>query len=237
MPVNLISTEFKSCSVFPGLAKYESIYYKGVVSLHFQKFLGMASGLENILILSTVIRRDEVLMWEGTKDLLGRAIKDAAARARGIYTFELLAFNALNELNTFNYKELAQVLVNSSLRLHPGCEMLIRYSSMYGILRKMVDEPWGKINFTTAVEILSEETGSIYALIGRALRMIEGTNLPVAVIINDLSAVPLYNPHSDEQLAILNKLIAKHQKKTVIAPRECWVEGIRIMGLQPIDIN
>ncbi len=229
MPIDLMTTEFSSCCLFSGLPKNETLLYQGILLPHFQKYKAVTHGTDHVILVANIIRRDEALMWEGAKDLLNRAVKDAAGRARGIYSFELLAFNALKELRSFNFNELAQVLVNSSLRLRPGEEIMIRYSSVYGILRKLVEEAWGKISLTASAEILADEPGSLYSLMGRALKKAGDITSPATILVNDMSAVPLFNPLCEGQQAALQKLKARIAKTPSKASRECWVEGVRIL--------
>lgn len=228
MPIDLMSTEFSSCVLLKALPKMEKLFYQGVMTAPFQKYRAEISGAGFEIFTVSVIRRDEVMMWDGSKDLLARSVKDAALRVRGTYSFELLAFNALNELQTFNPGELAQVLINSSQRLRPGDEIVIRYSSLYGILRKLGDETWGKISFYTFVEVLSPKPESLYQLLDKALKMAGEILLPVSVLMTDLSAVPLLNCDCVDQKAALGKLSIKMAKKRLPAKRVCLIDGIYI---------
>ncbi|MBF0387937.1 MAG: hypothetical protein HQL20_08800 [Candidatus Omnitrophica bacterium] len=229
MPLDLITTEFPSAGIFTGLPKFTALSFLGAVPSHFLKYRIVAGGVEQELLTASVIRRSEAMVWEGAKDLLGRAVATAAGRVRGIYAFELLAFNVQQELASFNFNELSQVLVNSALLLHPGGEMLIRYCSVFGVLRKLVDEAWGKMHFTAVAGILPDEPGSIAALLGRGLKTTASAAGPVIILVNDLSAVPLYDSNCCQQQAALAKLEKKLTKSVVPFPRECWVEGVRII--------
>ena len=224
-----MTTEFSNCGLFSRLPRPESLIYHGELTPHFQRYKMLAGGVESEILAATIIRQEEALLWEGSRDLLDRAVKDAARRSRGIYSFELLYFNALNELATFNYNELAQVLVNSSLTLRPGDDLLIRYSSVFGIMRKLVDEVWGKICFTTSIKVLPDDPVGLYKLMGQALNKVAGITIPVTILVNDLSAVPLYDPHSPEQQSALKKLDDRMAKHSAASSRECWIEGKRIL--------
>lgn len=225
MTLDLMTTEFSSCELFGVLPKKDALFYTGSFLPHVQRYRVITEGIESHVLAASIIRRDESLMWEGAKDLLGRAVKNAAVRVRGVYTFELLAFNVQKELTSFNPQELAQMLINCTLRLRPGEDMLVRYSSVYGILRKMVDETWGKIAFTTSVEVVPETPGSIYSLMGQMLKKSETIKTPVTILINDLSAVPLYDPTDEAQQIALEKLKKKIAKASLPFSRDCWVEG------------
>ena len=229
MALDLITTEFTSCALFSICPKSEKLFYEGTKPPYFQFYKSITNDIGSFIVIATVIRRSEALIWEGACDLLGRSVKEAASQIRGVYTFELLAFNALREMNSYSHSELAQVLVNSSRLLTPGQDLLIRYSSVYGILRKLGIESWGKINFLSSVEVLPDEPGSLYTLIGRAFKKTVDTPAPVRIVINDLSAVPIFDPHSNEQQLSFSKLKAKLAKSPPSFLREYWVDGMKIV--------
>ncbi len=230
MPIDLLKTEFLSCSLLADLPEKDVLLYMGVIPPHFQKYRAMVRGAERTILVATVIRRNEIELWEGARDLLGRAVTEASLRMRGIYSFELLGFDLQKEIQTFNYAEVAQMLFNTSRLMRPGDERLIRYSSLYGILRKLVDESWGKISFITVVEILAEAPESLYKLLGKALKKADEISAPLSVVIKDISAVPLYDPLCENQRAAFTELCDKLAKKVPPFPRECWVEGARIFA-------
>ncbi len=149
---------------------------------------------------------------------------------RGIHTFDLLTFDVHQETEKFNCRELTQLLVNSSLRLKAGEQMLIRYSSVYGMLQKMVDEPWGKIIFKTAVECFNDKPNFLFALVKKILKTVEFAHEPVMVLVNDLSTYPLHDPYNEQQKAFLDDLIAAQAKNSIEFPPEVYIQdqnGVR----------
>ncbi|MBF0122242.1 MAG: hypothetical protein HQL21_02390 [Candidatus Omnitrophica bacterium] len=222
--INLVKTELPTSNLFRHLPRFEEIYYQGNPIDRVQLFKAVREGEECKLLAVTIIRKDEDFLWDSTKDLLGRSIKDAASLMRGIYAFDLLTFDVHKEIDSFNGNELTQVLVNSSLKLKPGEQMLIKYSSVYGILQKMVDESWGKIVFKTAVELFNDKPNFLFALVSKILKTVEFAHAPVMVLVNDLSTHPLYDPQNEEQKAFLDDLIAKQIKHSIEFPPEVFIQ-------------
>jgi len=225
--INLVKTEFPSSNLFNYLPRFEEIYYQGNPIDRVQLFKAVREGQACKLLAVTIIRKDEDFLWDSTKDLLDRSVKDAASMMRGIYTFDLLTFDVHKETESFNCKELMQVLVNSSLRLKPGEQMLIKYSSVYGMLQKMVDEPWGKIIFKTAVELFNDKPNFLFALVSKILKTVEFAHEPVMVLVNDLSTYPLHDPENEKQKTFLDDLIIAQAKNSIEFPPEVYIQDQR----------
>ncbi len=228
--INLVKTEFPTSNLFNYLPRFEEIYYQGNPIDRVQLFKAVREGQSCKLLAVTIIRKDEDFLWDSTKDLLDRSVKDAASMMRGIHTFDLLTFDVHKETESFNCKELAQVLVNSSLRLKPGEQMLIKYSSVYGMLQKMVDESWGKIVFKTAVELFNDKPNFLFALVSKILKTVEFSHEPVMVLVNDLSTYPLHDPQNEKQAAFLDDLISGQAKNSIEFPPEVYIQdqnGVR----------
>ena len=224
--INLVKTEFPTSNLFNYLPRFDEIYYQGNPLDRVQLFKAVREGQSCKLLAVTIIRKDEDFLWDSTKDLLDRSMKDAAVMMRGIYTFDLLTFDVHKETESFNPKELAQVLVNSSLRLKPGEQMLIKYSSVYGMLQKMVDEPWGKIVFKTAVELFNDKPNFLFALVSKILKTVEFAHEPVMVLVNDLSTYPLHDPLNEKQKVFLDDLIAAQAKNSIEFPPEVYIQDV-----------
>jgi hypothetical protein len=222
--INLVKTEFPASNLMHHLPRFEEIYYQGHALDRVQLFKAVREGQECKLLAVTIIRKDEDFLWDSTKDLLGRSIKDAAAIMRGVYAFDLLTFDVHKERDTFQCSELTQVLVNSSLKLKAGEQMLIKYSSVYGLLQKMVDESWGKIVFKTAVEVFNDKPNFLFALVSKILKTVEFSHEPVMVLVNDLSTRPLHDPENAEQKAFLDDLIARQAKTSIEFPPEVFIQ-------------
>jgi hypothetical protein len=105
--------------------------------------------------------------------------------------------------------------------------MLIKYSSVYGMLQKMVDESWGKIIFKTAVELFNDKPNFLFALVSKILKTVEFTHEPVMVLVNDLSTYPLHDPENEKQKAFLDDLIAAQAKNSIEFPPEVYIQDQR----------
>jgi hypothetical protein len=226
-PINLIDREFDRSNLFQHLPRFEEIHYAGYSAENIQRFTALRDGLEWTLLVVTIIRKDEDFLWQSARDLLDRAAKDAASRMRGVYTFDLLTFDFHKEIKAFNPADLAQVMFNTSCRLKPGEQLLVKYSSCYGLLQKMVDEAWGKIVFKTAVEVFKDKPSFLYTLVKGMLKPAEFARGPVIALVNDLSTTPLYDPQNENQKIFLGKLIAEQGRNAIEFPPEVYVQDHR----------
>lgn len=224
LPLNLAKSEFEKSHLFERMPRFDEIYFEGHVLEEVMKFKAIREGQECLLFAVTLIRKDEDFLWHASRDLLDRAAKTSAQSIRGIHTFNLLAFDALRENAGFTFNELAQVMTNTSFKLRPGEERLVRYSSVFGLLKKMVDEPWGKVVFKSSVLVFNDKPNFLYTLAARILKTVEFARVPVVVILNDLSTVPLFDPANEPQQKFLKKLIEEQKRLSIDFPPEVYIQ-------------
>ncbi len=228
--INLIQTELQHSNLFNYLPKFDEIFYSGQPLEHVLKFNVSREGQGCTLLAVHIIRRDEDFLWGSVKDLVDRAVKQAASMALGVYTFDLLTFDFHKENASFTHHEFAQVLANAAFRLKPGEQALIKYSSAYGLLQKISEAHWGKMILKTSVEVFGDKPNFMFTLAGRILKTVECSHDPVMVLINDLSTYPLYDGGNEQQQGFLDDLIAKQKKMAIEFPPEVYVQdknGVR----------
>ena len=165
--VNLIDTEFRKAALWDGILFGDELYCQGYLVDKVQYFKVVTGGEAGALVVVHVIRSDEDFIWESARDLIGSAVKQSAVAVRGVYGFELLSFEAQKELKTFNYNELAQVLINTARTLKVGEQVLVKYSSAYGLLQKTLDEAWGKMTFKTSVTLVEGKPKTVFGLFSK----------------------------------------------------------------------
>ena len=228
--LNLVRTDLPKSNLFNYLPTFEEIAYQGQPIEHVQHFRAVREGQACSLLAVTTIRKDEDFLWAAAKDLLDRSMKQASTTMRGVHLFDLLTFDFHKEMKTFNFAELAQVLANTSFKLQPGEQRLVRYSSVYGLLQKMSEAHWGKIVFKTSVEVFPDKPSFLFTLVSRILKSVEFAHDPVMVLVNDLSTHPLFEPGNEQQKTFLDDLIAKQAKSAIEFPPEVYVQdktGVR----------
>lgn len=229
-PINLIDAHFQISNLFNHLPIFDEIYYHGHPQEHVQLYKAVREGQGCTLLAITVIRKDEDVLWASAKDFLERSVREAAFKVQGIFTFDLLTFDIYKETKTFDYNELGQLIINHSLRIKPGEQRLIKYSSAYGLLQKMVDEHWGRILFKTSVEVFGDKPSFLYALVKRMFKSADFSRDPVIALVNDLSITPLYNPDDEKQQALLEKLIDEQSRNSIDFVPEVYIQdknGVR----------
>jgi len=229
-PINLIDAQFQFSSLFNHLPVFDEIYYEGQAQEKVQRYRAVREGQDAILLAVTIIRKDEDFLWDSAEDLLKRAVTQASAKARGVYNFDLLAFDLHKETRVFDHNELAHIIFNHSLKLRPGEQRLIKYCSCYGLLQKLGDESWGKVIFKSAVEVFDDKPTFLFSLVKRLLKDAEFSNNPVIALVNDLSTFPLYNPKDENQQGFLAELVAAQAQSSIEFPPEVYVQdknGVR----------
>lgn len=223
--INLIDAHFQGSNLFKHLPVFDRIHYLGHPEGKIQLYKAFREDQECTLLAITVIRKEEDFLWAAAEDLLSRCVQEAAARVSGIYTFDLLTFDIHAELNTFNYNEFGLLIANHSRKIQPGEQRLVKYSSAYGILQKLVIETWGKITFKTSVEVTKDKPNLFYLLVKRLFKLNSFPRNPLVLLINDVSSDPIYNPEDQSQQEFLAKTIAEQSKDTIEFLPEVYVKN------------
>lgn len=209
--LNLMQTEIHASPMFAALPKFASVVFKGFLAESVQHFEAVREGETCSILSLTTIRHEEKFLWESSRDLLEHSIQLAASGVRGIFSFDLLTFDAFHELKTFNQQELARLIINHSQKLNTSEQRLIKYSSCYGILRKLVAEDWGKITFRSSVEVFAKTPEQLDLLVKKLLN--HSASLPgcKVIMICDLSQEGIWQPNNEQQRQRLLKLFEKNQ--------------------------
>lgn len=229
-PLNLIDAHFQRSNLFNHLPIFDTIHYVGHPEGKIQHYQALREGQECKLLALTIIRKEEEILWEAAEDLLERCIYDAATRMQGIFTFDLLTFDIHRELNTFNYEEFGALMSNTSRKIAPGEQRLVKYSTAYGILQKLVVEPWGKITMRTSIDVYNDKPTFLFAVVKRLFKLAQFPRHPLILLINDLSQDPIYDPQSKEQQEYLSKVIAEQSESSIEFLPEVYVQdrlGVR----------
>ncbi len=207
--LNLFDTDIHSSPTFGILPKFSSVRLKEFIDDKIQHYQVSREERDATLLGLTVIRKDDESVWEACEDLLGRSVKDASPQVHGVYRFRLLGFDVHNEINRFNFQDLTQLIINHSRKLQTGQEVLIKYCSCYGLLRKTLDEQWGKITFQPNVYIFDKDPQEIDLFIKRIVNAAHYVNPPLIVVINDQSLNPIWDVKNELQKERLQQYLQK----------------------------
>ena len=121
-------------------------------------------------------------------------------------------------------------MINHARKLAPGGLRLVKYSTCYGLLQKLVVESWGKITFKTSVEIFADKTSFLDLLIKQLLKNFAFLNDPGILFLNDLSQAPLFDPKDSLQQSRLAKVIQDQIPQSIEFPPEVYIQdknGVR----------
>lgn len=228
--LNLIDSHFQNSNLFNHLPIFDAIYYEGHPEGKVQKYKAVREDQECLLLALTVIRKDEDVVWQSAEDFLTNSMFEAASRMHGVYTFDLLTFDIQKEVKTFNYNELIYLIINHSRKLPPGEQKLIKYSSVYGILQKLVVEDWGKVTLKTSVEVFKQKPQHLDSVVRQLFRLGEFSHKPLIVVIHDLSTQPIYDPNDKIQQELLMSAVNKQAGNTMQFLPEVYISdknGVR----------
>ena len=154
------------------------------------------------------IRKDELVLWDAVEDFLKRSTINATSGVHGVYTFDLLTIDIHKEIKTFNHAELSTVIMNVSRKLAAGGIRMVKYSSVYALIHKTIDEDWGKINFKSAVDVFKDKPDYLDILIKQLLKDFQFPRDPVILLLNDLSQNPVFDLQNSMQQTRLKKVMS-----------------------------
>jgi len=222
--LNLIDGGIQHSNLFLHMPLFDEIAYEGLFDGKVRKYKAVREDQPCRILALNVIRKDEDILWDALEDLLKRSVFQAAASVHGVYTFDLLTMDIHGEVKTFNPNELAETIIKNSQKLTPGAQRLVKYSTSYGLLQKMVHEEWGKIALKTSVEIFNDKPCFLDLLVKRLIKNFEFSHDPGILLLNDLSQNPLFNAQDTEQQNRLAKVIKDQIPNSIEFPPEVYIQ-------------
>ncbi len=169
-PINLIDGGFQNSNLFAHMPLFDEIFYKGNRDGKVRLYNATREGLTCQILSLNIIRADEKFFWEAVEDFIARATAQSASGAHGVYSFDLLTIDIHKEIKTFNHQELSALILNVTRKIRPGEQRLLKYSSTYGLLQKIVHEDWGKVVLKTSVEVFKDKPEYLDLLIKALLK-------------------------------------------------------------------
>ncbi|MFA5431044.1 MAG: hypothetical protein WC329_07800 [Candidatus Omnitrophota bacterium] len=206
--MNLISYGFQDSNLLRHMPRFDEISYAGHNEDKVRLYKALHESQPCSILSLNFIRGDEKVLWDAIEDFVKRGTANAASSARGIYIFDLLTIDIHKEIKTFNHAELSAVIVNIARKMAPGEMKMVKYSSLYALLRKTADYDWGKITFKSAVNVFKDKPQYLDLLIKQLLKDYIFPREPVILLLNDISQNPVFDPGNSVQQERLKKVIA-----------------------------
>ena len=206
--MNLIDFGFQNSNLFKHMPLFDEISYAGHNQEKVRQYKAMHEGQVCNLLALNFIRNDEKILWDAVEDFVKRSTINAAASVHGVYVFDLLTIDIHKEIKTFKQSELSTVIVNQASKMSPGAIKMIKYSSVYALIHKTVNEDWGKIAFKTAVDVFKDKPEYFDLLIKQLLKDYVFSRDPVILLLNDISQNPIFDLQNEVQQARIKKVIA-----------------------------
>jgi hypothetical protein len=221
--MNLIDGDFQHSNIFAPLPLFDEITYDGYLAANVRKYRAVREDTGCQVLVLNMIRKEEDIIWQAFQDLIKRSIQEAAYAVSGVYTFDLLTNNIFREVKTYQHTEVTALLINHARTMKPGEKRLVKYSSVYGILSKLNNVDWGKITFSSAVEVFKDKDCFLDLMLKNLIKNFEFAVEPGILMINDLSQKPVYNASDQTQEKRLRDLMAKQIPTTIDYPPEVYI--------------
>jgi len=217
-------------------------YFNSIPGIGNIKFIGIAGdgvflydaeheGEEIKLLTTSVIAKEEKFVWESFRDLISHSVEQAGELVRGVYKLDLLSFDIQGEIRTFSEQELTSLITNHARKLQVGEECLVKYSSCFWLIKKMVIEDWGKITLNCSVQDYNHPAEKMDLLVSRMLKLAEKVSVPAFISVIDHSRNVILDDKNDEQKRRLKKTLDKTD--SLFSPRRevFWSDHIRTTEL------
>ncbi len=188
---------------------FEAISYVGHNEEKVRHYKAVREGQTCNLLALNFIRKDEKILWDAVEDFVKRSTIDAASRVHGVYIFDLLTIDIHKEIKTFKHAELTGVIINTASTLAPGEITMVKYSSVYALLRKTVTSDWGKITFKTAIDVFKDKPDYLDLLMKQLLKDYTFSHDPVVLLLNDISQNPVFDPQNEMQRVRIKEVLAR----------------------------
>jgi len=229
---NLINGGIQHSNLFVHMPIFDEIFYQGHLEGKVRKYRAVHEDQPCVMLALNVIRKDEDILWEAVEDFVKYSVSTAALGVHGVYVFDLLTIDIHKEINTFNQNEFATVILNTARKLKPGEQRLVKYSSAYGTIQKLIHEDWGKITLKTSVEVFKDKPVFLDVLVKQLIKNFEFAHDPGILLLNDLSNQPVYDAADAEQQARIQAVIEKQIPKAIEFLPEVYIQdknGVREM--------
>ncbi len=207
--MNLIDFDFQNSNLFIHMPLFDEILYLGYREGKVRQYKATREDQECCMLALNVIRKDEKVLWDAVEDLLKRSITNAGYGVHGNFIYDLLTIDIHKEINNFDHNELMTMLMNVSRKIQPGEKRMVKYSSSYGIMQKLVNADWGKIAFKASVDIFKDKPEYLDLLVKQLLKDFQFPHDPVILVINDLSSNPIFDATNEVQQERLRKRMEK----------------------------
>ncbi|MCA9401526.1 MAG: hypothetical protein KC713_07850 [Candidatus Omnitrophica bacterium] len=230
--MNLIDGGIQHSNIFVHMPLFDEITYEGFLEGKVRKYRATHEDHACQFLVLNVIRKDEDIIWDSLEDLLKRSVQDAAIGAHGVYVFDLLTMDIHKEVKTYRPNELSTLLMNTTIKMKAGEKKLIKYSTVYGFIQKLIHEDWGKITFKTAVEVFKDKPSFLDLLIKQLLKNFDFSHDPGILLLNDLSQQPIFDPNDELQQQRIQKVIEKQIPQSIEFVPEVYIQdrnGVREM--------
>jgi len=223
--IDLIPGGIQHSNLFLHMPLFDEIYYEGMKKDgKVRMFKAVREEQPCRMLFLNVIRKDEDVIWDALEDMIKRSVNQAGAAVRGVYTFDLFTVDIHKELKTFNLNEMSATMINHARQLKPGESRLVKYSSLYGLLQKMVHEDWGKIALKTSVEVFKDKPSYLDLLVKQLIANFDFNHDPCILLLNDHSQNPLFDANDGMQKERLRILMDAQIPKAIDFPPEVYIQ-------------
>ena len=229
---NLIDGGFQNSNLFVHMPIFDEIFYLGHLEGKVRKYRAVHEDQPCSILALNIIRKDEDVLWHAVSDFVKCSVSTAAMGVHGVYVFDLLTIDIHKEIHNFKQNEFATLIMNTARVLKPGEQRLVKYSTAYGLLQKMIHEDWGKITLKSSVDVYKDKRLFLDLHVKQLIKNFEFAHDPGILLLNDLSNTPIFDAENVQQQERLLSIIEKQIPKSIDFPPEVYIQdknGVREM--------
>lgn len=155
-----------------------------------------------LMPVMTVIRKDEIDLWDACREMIKSSLASAKLQIRGVFVYDMLSIEMFKGLEIFQWGELTQLLVNHARKMAVGETRLIQYCSLFGLFKKVNDVDWGDIQWNHAVTTFDKEPEQLDLFLKRLVKSVPQHKQEdlVQAVFYDLSRIPVFDDYHQEQM-------------------------------------
>lgn len=214
--MNLIEKDFQRASILQNLPKLQACTFISRLETGALRFRCQTESEAWDLILISCIHKEEEFVWKSFDEMLKSNLKICAPQILGFYGFQVIAFQLGESVQHFSPAAFQQLILNHARLLKPGEEVLIRFTSLFGILKKRIEESFGKIDYAAAVHLYAKPAAEWDLWIKKILKEAKEVGDSTKILIQDLSSDPIFRFGDEEQTARFHQMFESWTKKNAL---------------------
>jgi len=219
--MDLDDRQILDAAIFKPFADCAPLAYLGDLSPSLRLFQGHFEAKPLLFVTGLWIGAEGRCLWDSFRDLLSAGLRTAEANLRGVYEFKILSLDLQAKIGHFDASAFGQLLIRCAQPMEAGQCRLVRFTSLYGVWKKLVGQEYGKVRLDAGVSggAIDRFVGGMCREAARDRRPSEGGRI---LIVHDLGSRGFWRDWPCEAFAawkrrMLEKIPERGEARTGIA--------------------